>query len=263
MTLVTLVVFAMLWISRYSEQGQYELYSIYFKNHSLSGLQVDSDVTMRGIQIGNVDSWEISPRDIQLVKVIIRTKAGNPIKTDTKAIINRNLLTGIANIDLINSTQAAPALVQILPDEPYPIIPEGEGSLDSLKASLPEVLEKTSTMFAHLNSFLSKENEESFTAILQNIKTITASASGSESKLSKLMSEISSMVTEMKKVAGNLGKGSEVVIKSLQTNLDGISQDLAVATKSLASTLERFQDPGALIHGPSQEALGPGEEGGK
>lgn len=257
--LVTAVVAASIWITRVRERGEYTLFGIDFREHSLSGLQVDSWVTMRGIKIGSVDSWAISRRDIELVRVIVRVDRGTPIKTDTRAVINRNLLTGIANIDLIGSTQDSELLVEKLRDEPYPLIPEGASSLETLRNTLPELMERASDMIRRTNRFLSKENEDALTTTLHNLQLVSQRFADGEGEALRALKEISSLAESLRGVTDNLNTRTTEVARSLQNSFDSITQNLALATRSLSSTLERFDEPRALISGPNPDAFGPGE----
>ena len=83
-------------------------YIVLFKGISLSGVQTDGLVTMRGIQVGRVRSLKISQSDIEQVEVEITVRPEIPVKTDTTVVINTNLLTGLASIDLTGGSQAAP-----------------------------------------------------------------------------------------------------------------------------------------------------------
>jgi len=139
--LVACLLGAALWISQTTAGQSQSFYTIYFMEHSLSGLQVDSDVTMKGIRIGKVRSFKLSPIDIERVKVVVEVAEDSPIKHDTEAVISRNILTGLASIDLTGGTAGSSFRKGVPTGEKYPIIPEGRTELATIADSLPGLVE--------------------------------------------------------------------------------------------------------------------------
>lgn len=254
------IAFSALWISKYSERDQYQFFTIYFRDHSLSGLQVDGDVSMRGIKVGSVKDFEISDKDIQLVKVNLKLLAGVPVKTDTTAVINRNLLTGIANIDLVGGTQVAKALQEVKLNENYPVIPEGPNGLEGIKNSLPEVLDNTNRLLARAAEFVSPENKEALTALLNNLTQISDRVAKSEGSLQKALVAVAGVADNLKSLSQSLHQRSDSLGQSVEVAVRSITDSVERASAKLAATAERFEDPRSLLGSPDKDSLGPGEE---
>lgn len=266
LALMVLIAFAALWLANKGDQGGSKFYTIYFKHFSLSGLQEDSPVSMRGIKVGNVRSLEISPSDIELVKVNIRINASVPVKTDTRGVINRNLLTGLANIELTNSSQGAPELEALPPGEEYPVIIEGQTQLEKLQSSLPELLENTNEMVREAALLLSSDNREKVTKMLSNLERITDRVVASENRIEDAMKGVRELTTDAKALVRELQASVSDVTTSLKHTSEifaqetqNVSHDISQATQSFASTMEKFDDPRSIILGPSEAELGPGE----
>ncbi len=264
--LSVLFVGALLWVSNITDQSSIERYNIYFKNQSLAGLQVDSAVTMKGIKVGTVRDVKIVPRDIERVLVQIGLEAGSPVKVDTKAVIQRNLLTGIANIDLVGSTQEAKALLQPIKGQGLPIIPEGQTGLEAIQRTAPELLERTSLLVERVAQFLSPENKVSFEKVLNNLEAITGHASGDDNEIARALREVRQLAADMRVLVKNLDERSNQFAGSVNTAAQvlshdsaRLSKDIGLASRRIATTMESFEDPKTAFFGPEQSALGPGE----
>ncbi|MCB0310506.1 MAG: MCE family protein [Bdellovibrionales bacterium] len=269
-SLVGLTVAAVLWLSRFKEQGQHAHYLIYFRHHSLSGLQEDSYVTMRGIRVGTVESVNIAKQDIELIRVEIEVGAETPVKTDTRAVVQRNLLTGLAWIDLIGSSQKSAPLVSSESSEDHPIIPEGESGLDVLRSTLPELMERVGRVVSRASDFLSKDNEKSLSSIIKNVEMITERVAAGQSQLNDTLDSISVMAKELKELSSKLDNRSDSVLNSLESATESvareaasISQELGQTSQAITQTMRNYQDPQSAFFGPNPNMLGPGESTSK
>lgn len=300
--LTTLMVIAMLWLSEVGGLNGAKHFSIYFRRHALYGLQVDSGVTMRGIKVGTVSSLEISDRNIEEIHVVVMLDADAPVKTDTVAVVNRNLLTGFASLDLVRGTQRAELLEDVPDGEEHPVIPEANSELDQIAESVPQMLEQASQVATRVSSALSEENIRSLTKTLQNIEKFTDVLASSNADFEGTMKEIQAAAGDFRKVSRSLSQfteenngrlvqvsdeilatlnevqalmktfrdQSETLMTSLSATSQVLSQQASVASQSLgvaaqsaATTFEGFQQPRSLITGPHKSALGPGEGGAR
>src|SRR5919198_1371901 len=134
--LIGLIVAAVLWLRSTAEGRDVRDYKIYFERQSLEGLEIRGEVRMRGIRVGSVTGFLFSPRRRGAVEVLIRVEASTPVRESTEAIVARHLVTGIASIRLVNSTEESPLLTQAPTDEPYPVIAEGESAIQQFSESV-------------------------------------------------------------------------------------------------------------------------------
>ena len=91
---------------------------------------------MRGVKVGRVESYELSPQNINQVDVTIRVEEDTPVRENTTAVVSRNLVTGLARIDLITPTNPGPELLRNPAGEDYPVIAEGTSDLDQIADAL-------------------------------------------------------------------------------------------------------------------------------
>ncbi|NIA19742.1 MAG: MCE family protein [Xanthomonadaceae bacterium] len=294
-----LLVVAMIWISEVGGHKDTRKYTIYFEKYSLAGLQVDSAVTMKGISVGNVTKLKISPNNIEQVKVIIELNTGTPVKRDTEAVIDRNLLTGLAHIDLINSHQEADLLNEIPPGENFPVIPEGQAGLETMiTATLPNLLANVDTMVHNANEMFSPENRQLLQEMLLDISAATKKLSASQAKLSDLLNEatelagesrtvvhnldqraaaveksvtetigilqekitsVTPLIMQLQSTAGNLNEAVSGSASTIALEVEYLTEELVKTAQQVSDTLDEYKNPREIILGPDRSSLGPGE----
>lgn len=292
------IVVAVMWLSKSGGTRHASRYTVYFQRQPLSGLQENAWVTMKGIKVGNVDSLQIAPANIEKVKVVIHVDEKTPVKTDTKAVLERNLLTGIAWIDLVESSQGAERLTEVLPEEEFPIIPEGRSRLEAVAASLPEVLADIGALTRQAKEVLNEENLKRVHDTLQNLDKFSAELAADDGSLQTLLKNLNGLsgdAAEMTKSVSAFSKSGrgqlEELTRSVKSDLERltemltnlnqqvtdvgqtfkgsaqvatqdfgtIAQSVAQASRSLSAAAEQFTNLRAVLTGPSERSLGPGE----
>ncbi len=234
-----MLVVAMIWLSEMGGHNDTRKYTIYFEKYSLAGLQEDSAVTMKGIRVGKVAKLKISQGNIEQVKVIIELDAGTPVKTDTEAIIKRNLLTGLAHIDLINSHQEAALLNKIPSGENFPVIPEGQAGLEAMITStLPNLLTNVANMVNNANEMFSPENRQLLQEMLLDISAATKELSSSQRKLATLLEEATKLAGESRTMVHNLDQRAAVIEKSISKTV-GMAQEKIQSVTPLIMQLKQ------------------------
>ncbi len=293
-----LLLLFVLWLSGEGKGASQSFYIIYFHNYSLEGLQQDSTVTMRGIKVGKVKEVEISSKNIEQIRVLISLDADTPVKVDSQAVIKRNLLTGLANIDLINTSQASARLLATPPHEEFPVIPEGKTDLQTIADSLPVLVEKVATIVDRVENFLGDENQKAFTAMLGDAQRFTHALGDNDKLIVSTIEEAKLTAAELRGLTKSLREltdDSSPKIKQVSEDLSAalenirqlseslnvrmtemagsitggasvitqeigaLAQDLSRAADSIAAAAEKFEEPQTIILGPSGKALGPGE----
>src|SRR3989339_176022 len=95
-----LMTLAIVWLVGAADTIAYQNYSIYFKKQSLDGLAVGGPVKMRGIDVGTVADFDFVNGREEAVAVIARVDADLDIHQGAVAYVKRNLVTGIAAIEI-------------------------------------------------------------------------------------------------------------------------------------------------------------------
>ena len=219
---VGLLVFVIFWLSNYSAAAGANYYTVYFREQSLDGLQKDSEVSMKGVKVGRVKRYSISPTNVEEVKVLLELDASTPVKQDTQAVIQRSLLTGWAKIDLVGSTQDSALLTVAAEGEYYPVIPEGSTQLDRLAQSAPEVLAQVTQMTQRVNAILSDKNVKSVENILVNMENISGEIASHRDVINTLFERVELVMNTVNEA----GKTLESVMSGVDKSVDEITSNV-------------------------------------
>jgi phospholipid/cholesterol/gamma-HCH transport system substrate-binding protein len=297
LVLVGLLVGAIVWLKSTEGERDDVTYKIYFMGQSLEGLQIRSDVKMQGIRVGSVTNFRISPRRRGAVEVIVRVDGAAPVLQSTRATVERHLLTGIASILLTNANEDSPKLAESPPNEPYPVIAEGDSEY-KLSESAAHMAQRADETMQRINRLLSDENQEAFGEILSNLATISANVERTMTGVDRAIAALGSAAEEVRKTSAviaadaqkltarydALGEASTAAVRDvnatirdiggnvarLSSRLDGLladsnvelrltAQELRSTAESLGAAARQFSNPGRTLFGPGKSALGPGE----
>src|SRR6516165_1482474 len=245
-------------------------YYVFFKG-SVTGLSKGSFVQYNGITVGRVVDVRVDPDDLEKIQVTVEIdKDLVPIKTDARAFVDTNLLSGVATIQIRGGTRDAKEL-EPEPKHRYPIIAAGQSELEQLRANLPELLGDLREVAHNLNALLDEQNRKAIADSLQNVRTVTenfvapskevgevvenANAAVlalkaffghvDESYIGKggLKDELSQTLNDADKLARNLGDTNRQLQTMLQENRPGLhefTQSTLTQVSNLVSDMQRF-----------------------
>ncbi len=291
-----LVVFV-LWLNRTGLQRDTDPYLIFFREQSLDGLQVNSDVKMRGIKVGFVVNFAIVPEDVTTVRVLVRLDEGTPVRTSTEATIVRNLVTGLAQIHLVNTDANTPPLTEAPKGVPHPVIGEARTG-DQFTDALGRFAQEGVATLERVQLILTDDNIARLRGTLANLENLTLKLEQQTGKVAQTLTAVTRAADDFRaltatldrtatRIDGNFAALSEETRKTLVTSraalealrgdlnamassierlsgsgdqeLRGTARELRAAADSLARTARRLEDPAAALFGPHPGELGPGE----
>jgi phospholipid/cholesterol/gamma-HCH transport system substrate-binding protein len=298
--LVALLVSAFLWLLASGQQRDERQYRIYFARQSLEGLQARSDVRMKGIRVGEVASFAFSTRRPGTVEAAISVDPTTPVRESTRAVVERNLITGLATIRLVNSDEDSPLLHTPPPGEREPVIAEGASRLQQVSDSLDQLAARADETMRRINAVLSDRNQAALTTTLENLSVLSRDADNVLARFDRTLVSVGRAADGLTALEGRVGADSHALavrydalgaqaatsMKDANETLRQIGGSLAVvadraegtladgdvrlrtttreietAAHSLGDAARRLGDPRAAIFGPPAAALGPGEEG--
>jgi phospholipid/cholesterol/gamma-HCH transport system substrate-binding protein len=132
---------AIVWLgaSRYFEAGIH--YVTYF-DESVQGLQVDSRVKYRGVDIGKVERIGVAP-DQKLVEVVMKVDLAGDVQKD---IVTQLRAAGITGIVFIELDHRQPGHQTLMPpvsfSAPYPVIPSQPSQTKLILSSADRIMER-------------------------------------------------------------------------------------------------------------------------
>ena len=219
---------------------------------------------MQGIKVGRVETFSIERGNINRVNVRIRVERRTPVSTNTSAVVTRNLVTGIARINLETPGTPGPELDAVA-DGQDPVITEGTSDLDQIARTANSLVISADASLKKLNELLDDDNRKAFSEMLEGVRdlavglnrrldtvdrtaaalTTTAQAlTGAAQSFGKTSEAIASVAGKLGDQAGPLVQEAEATLKDTRITLEalrGATRDLSSATR----TLER--DVGALV----------------
>ncbi len=264
-----------LWLAKPSDEEEMKKYTIYF-NESVLGLNLNSPVKYRGIDVGKVVYLGINPKNSTQVKVIISVKKDTPIKTTTAAKLTSQGITGLSYINLLLGDQNAPLLTKAPKGEEYPVIKSIPSFFESFQTSfgnfynkvtktldhvdelldkgnqqkLSRLLDESGEFFARLNKTLSDETIQNFHDTMQYLKvtsqelektipkvqTLVESTKVWEDQIAKSLDTITNSYLEMQKTMDAIGDS----VRRGDFNIRAITDDFMPSLNSSLSSLNRL-----------------------
>jgi phospholipid/cholesterol/gamma-HCH transport system substrate-binding protein len=286
------------WLTGGADKTIMKRYLVYFERQSLEGLQINSAVRMQGVNVGKVSDYAIMPGEAQRVRVILQVDARTPVLEGATAVVSRNLVTGLAAVDLSNLAQGGGPLENVPPGESYPLIKEGVPQLAKVASTLQDLGESSQTTLNRINSLLSDPNQRAIAGTLSNLEAISgmlretlpqlnatlASARQAADRLDGLAQDTGVAVRDSQARFGKVAQEAEATLSASRTTLKAIdtdvhkmttqlkrssdlamqevqatAQSLRLAGDALQNAGRSLADPGRVLYGPSKAELGPGE----
>ena len=97
------------WLNNTGGLGERTAYRVRYEN-SVAGMLVGAAVLFNGIRVGEVTALSLDPQKPREVTATIAVSTGTPVRTDTKANIDFQGLTGVAVVTLNGGDPASPML---------------------------------------------------------------------------------------------------------------------------------------------------------
>jgi phospholipid/cholesterol/gamma-HCH transport system substrate-binding protein len=296
--LLALFAAAIFWLRSSGEGADARPYTIYFERHSLEGLEVRSNVTMRGVRVGSVTGFRFSSQRPGAVVVTISVVPTTPVLQSTRATVERHLVTGLATVRLANVTEQSPPLTQVPPGAEHPVIAEGESTFQYVSATLTQLAQRVDETMQRLNAVLSPENQASLTETLDNLRRVSRRADGTLARADAAFGSVDAAASDVRALAASLTsdvrtltarydalgadaslstrelseaarkmsadverltRRADALLASGDADLRTTAQSLRSAAESVGAAAARLRDPRQVIYGPAEGGLGPGE----
>ncbi|MDO9219821.1 MAG: MlaD family protein [Thiobacillus sp.] len=293
-----LMTLAIVWLVGAADTIAYQNYTIYFKKQSLDGLAVGGPVKMRGIDIGTVADFDFVNNRDEAVAVIARVDADLEIHRGAEAYVKRNLVTGIAAIEIVNGPKTAP-VKESTQGEPYPLIAEGSSDIDKVAVTLAKLADSGEAIMEQMSLVLSEKNQRAFSQALANLNTLSGQLAADKNGLKDVLVGVRKASDEFRIASAGIGqattrvegslvgvannadialKQAVVSMEKLQRDASQISaniqqlsdtgtlemarlsSDVRTTSDALTTTGQRLSDPRAILFGPAKQQLGPGEK---
>lgn len=299
LALIALLAAGLYWLAGNADDRAMKRFVVYFQKQSLEGLQINSNVRMQGVNVGNVIDYAIIGGEARKVRVLLQVDARTPVLEGAKAIIARHLVTGLAAVDLENPPQNGLPLTRVEEGEKYPVIPEGVPQLTRVADTLEELGVASREALSRFNRLLSDSNQRALSTTLSNLdgasgeikRAMPALSAALDStrraadqvnglggearqalqdtrqRLDRLASETTETLAQARHSFAKLDRDMTDLASQMKltTDLSGqeiqsTAQSLRLAGDALQDTGRALANPARVLYGPSKTSLGPGEE---
>lgn len=188
---------AVLWLGHVEFSQVLKPYYIFFKG-SVAGLSKGSAVQYNGIPVGRVVDIRVDRDNVEQIQVTVEIDSSLvDIKSDARAFLDTNILSGVSSIQIRGGTQEASNL-EAKPGHRYPVIKVGRTELEQVKASLPELVADLKEAAHNLNALLDDKNRRAVADTLQNIRTVSAAFAGHSEDAGAILANANATVIELR-----------------------------------------------------------------
>ncbi len=192
---------------------------------SVSGLRPGATVLFDGLQVGEVTRLALDPHDPRKVTAMIALPSSVPVRADTKAALQFQGLTGLAEVALTGGSPDAPLLVADAGG--IPTLTVGRDAAADVTQEARNVLSRIDGLVA--------DNEEALRASLRNIETVTSALAQNSQRLDHVMAGLETLA------GGPDGKGQlGLAVGSIQHLADNLDK----RTDEISAGLVRFSNTG-------------------
>lgn len=296
LAIIFLAFIAIVWVGRVQLSEEARLYYVFFRG-SVSGLSKGSAVQYNGIPVGRVTDIRVDPDNVEQIQVKVAIDGSLvDIKSDARAFLETNILSGVSVVQIRGGTEGAQNL-EPKPGHKYPIIEAGQSEIEQVKATLPEVMGDIKAIAHQLSELLSPQNRLAISESLENVRLVTGDLVGSTKKvhavldnantavssLNGLLTDLdhsivgpdglkpqaSQMIGEYTRLAQNLQDTNRKLSAAIQENRPGLrnftertlgqASDLLSDSRRLVSGLTRLTD--TIQRNPTQFLFGAGNDG--
>ncbi len=234
-----LVIFAT-WLGKLSIDREFDNYLIYFSG-SVTGLQVGSAVRYRGIPVGTVTDIRIDPDNVERVQVTVDVAPGTPIVVSNVATLAIQGITGGSFVEIIGGVQGDPLLEPEF-GERMAVIASQPSSLAELLENFPRLLESATRLADAATTFLSEENVDSVSNILENVDALTQTLSDRSQEISTAVERLESLTVNVDGIVSEARVDLARLSDRVDTTLRIVDQEMSMTALDIRELADAATD---------------------
>jgi len=260
--LVSLVAF-ILWQTKYNfKDAQSYEYRLYTQN-SVAGLNKNSFVEYKGLNVGIVKEIRIDPKNLQQIEIILKIDNPSMIKENSFATIQSQGITGNKNIEIGGGTADAKDLLPA--KDSFEKLPLEQSFFDNLTASAQDITQNINLTLYQINKLLKDSNIKNIDSLLSNLEKnsnnfnktldklntiLDTNAPNTLANIDTLTKEWSGLSQDIKEFInddiGELVKKANVTLDST-SNLEDIFLNIDNTIEKIDETLDNINENGGDI----------------
>ncbi len=249
----TLAVFAagflfIYWLARAGDGGEIRNMTVRFTD-PVAGLAAGSQVTFNGIRVGNVRTVFFDVEDPEVVVAKLDVNSDAPVKTDTKAFLNAQSLTGVVVVGLTGGSKEAPSIWQGSDD---PVLEAENSGIGDLIANARRTLGRIDAAVETIEKLLSA-NASKVTSTIGNVEQFTAALADNSDDIGTLVESVSTASKALANVAEPLQRmverGDNIVaaidpeaVRQTVADIQNFMAGLGESRESITASIARFAE---------------------
>lgn len=187
---VCLVAF-LFWMAKYSDKAkEFDYYYTYFQE-SVSGLNVESLVKLRGVEVGRVKAIKINKDNSEEVAVLLEIENGTPIKVDNYATLDTQGITGLKYIELKGGSNSARKLET--DKKNIATIASKKSLMSTLFDNGESITNKIDNILNKIDILLSQKNVKNIDNLLSNLSSTSSYIDANKQKVFQAFEDISAL----------------------------------------------------------------------
>jgi phospholipid/cholesterol/gamma-HCH transport system substrate-binding protein len=213
---------------------------------SVSGLTKGSVVLFNGIRAGEVTEMRLLPEDPRRVLAIIEVDRAIPIRTDTRARLEFQGLTGVGSIALTGGEPGAPPLTAG-PGQPLPTIFADRSDFQDLMETARNLARRADDFLEKMNRLVG-DNEGAVNRTVQNVERFSQALSDNAPGIDRFLAQVGQaaervgpLAARLETLAANLDELVRAVdrqqVSRIVTNVDNFTQALGDNRQAINDTL--------------------------
>lgn len=235
-----------LWISAGGAPERFNRYLIYM-TESVSGLNVDSALKYRGLDVGKVEQMAIDLETPERIRIVLQIREDIPVTEDTRATIEYQGLTGLANINLSGGT-ATSAPLEKQAGEEYPVIQTSPSLLARLDSTTTDLLANLIQTSTRINALLDDDNRTNLARTLENIATLSENIAQQSGQLDDVVSRLGEILDNTRDASAGLPQllaefsQSTKAVTRMADQYRNIGENVASASEVVRDTVRSTGD---------------------
>ncbi|GAB4065628.1 MCE family protein [Ancylobacter sonchi] len=227
------------WFNGSASRGPRTFYDVVF-NGAVSGLQTGSGVTFNGIPVGEVTALRLDAQDPRRVVATIAVQPSTPVKSDTRAQLNAQVLTGLASVGLVGGQPNAQPLRE--PDEgQLPRIQADASAMQDLVEGAKQIMGRVDDVVRRVDDLL-RANEGKIGTVIDNVDKFTAVLGNNADNINGLITDVGAAARRIDVLAANLDKTVQAVdpekVRTTVNDINAFTARLGTMSDKVDSILD-------------------------
>jgi phospholipid/cholesterol/gamma-HCH transport system substrate-binding protein len=242
--LIGLVVF-FVWLGGSKFRHDYDIYDIVFRG-PVHGVAQGGEVDFNGIKVGSVANLSLDPKDSQFVIARVNIAPDVPIRQDSYASLEPQGITGVNYIQITAGSPSRPLLKDTVPEGVVPRLTGRRDASSDLLSNGASIAQQAIVALGQLNKVLSDKNIKTITAVLDDVKAVTAEAKDHKDIIADAQKTLVDSDAAVKQI-GELAHSTNALVdtqgKVTFTKLDAALDSMKAATENLRVILQKVEGP--------------------